>query len=462
MSGAHLEVDRRRDVLGVVAPVAHVAAHEHLAGGLAELDRAEPGAHAELRDHLAGRRRRLLDVVAGARRRVVEHELLGDAPAHRVGQRVQQLVAGGRVLVLGRHDHRVPEGPAARQDRHLGDRVGVPERGRDQGVTALVVRGDLDLLGVHDPRALLRSRDDAVDRLVQRVVRDGLLAGAGGEQRGLVEHVGQVGTGEPGGAAGDDVQVDVRRHRLALRVHREDPLAALEVGRVHGDLAVEAARAQQRGVEDVGAVGGRDEDDVRVDVEAVHLDEHLVERLLALVVPAAHAGAAVAADGVDLVDEDDRRGVLLGLVEQVTDAAGADADEHLDEVRAGDRVERHARLTGDRAGEQRLAGPGRAVQQHALGDLGADGLELGRLREELLDLLELLDRLVDTRDVRERDLRGLLVDQLGLRLAEAHDARAAALHVRHQEPEDGQDDDQREDEARGGWPTTTVCGTTEV
>jgi hypothetical protein len=28
-------------------------------------------------------------------------------------------------------------------------------------------------------------------------------------------------------------------------------------------------------------------------------------------VPAAHAGAAVPADGVDLVDEDDRRGVVL-------------------------------------------------------------------------------------------------------------------------------------------------------
>src|SRR3546814_9281750 len=81
------------------------------------------------------------------------------------------------------------------------------------------------------------------------------------------------------------------------------------------------------------------------------LHEHLVQGLLALVVPAAHAGAAVAADGVDLVDEDDRRGVLLGLVEQVAHAARADADEHLDEVGARDRVERHARLAGDRSEE---------------------------------------------------------------------------------------------------------------
>ena len=224
----------------------------------------------------------------------------------------------------------------------------------------------------------------------------------------------------------------------------QDLLATLEVGRVHGDLAVEAARAQQRGVEDVGAVGRGDEDDVRVGVEAVHLDEHLVERLLALVVPAAHAGATVPADRVDLVDEDDRRGVLLGLVEQVAHAARADADEHLDEVRAGDRVERHPGLTGDRAREQGLAGTRLPVQQHALGDLGADRLELGGLGQEVLDLLELLDGLVDTRDVREGDLRGLLVDQLGARLAEAHHPRAAALHLRAEEEEQTDDDDQRD------------------
>ena len=160
-----------------------------------------------------------------------------------------------------------------------------------------------------------------------------------------------------------------------------------QVGPVDDDLAVEAARAQQRRVEDVGPVGGGDHDDAALDVEAVHLDEHLVERLLALVVAAAQAGAAVAADGVDLVDEDDRRGVLLGLLEQVAHAAGADADEHLDEVRAGDREERHAGLAGDGAGQQRLAGAGRAEQQHALGDLRADGLELGRVLQEVLDLV---------------------------------------------------------------------------
>src|SRR5215470_9064954 len=82
-------------------------------------------------------------------------------------------------------------------------------------------------------------------------------------------------------------------------------LRPLAVGAVDHDLAVEAAGPQQRRVEDVGPVGGRDQDDVVLHLEAVHLDEQLVQRLLAFVVAAAHPGAAMAADGVDLVHEDD-------------------------------------------------------------------------------------------------------------------------------------------------------------
>ncbi len=230
-------------------------------------------------------------------------------------------------------------------------------------------------------------------------------------------------------------------------MHGEDLRAALEVGSIHPDLAVEAARAQQGGVQDVGAVGGRDEDHVRLDVEAIHLDQQLVEGLLTLVVTAAHAGAAVAADRVDLVDEDDGRRVLLRLLEQVAHAARADTDEHLDEVRARDRVERHAGLTRDGAGEQGLAGSGRAVQQHALRDAGADGLEARGVFQEVLDLVQLFDGLFGTGDVGEGHLRGVFADQLRLRLAELHDAVAAVLHARQQEPDDHADQQEREEDA---------------
>ena len=277
-------------------------------------------------------------------------------------------------------------------------------------------------------------------------MRDLALARAGGQQRRLVDQVGEVGAGEAGGLAGQRVEVDLAAQRLAAGVDLEDVLAALAVGAVDDDLAVEAAGPQQRRVEDVGPVGGRDQDDVVLHLEAVHLDQQLVQRLLALVVTAAHAGAAVAADGVDLVHEDDAGRVLFGLLEEVADAAGADADEHLDEVRAGDREEGDAGLAGDGAGEQRLTGAGRAVEQDALGDAGAERLELLRVLEEFLDLLQLLHRLVDPGDVAEGDFRRVHRHPLRFRFAEVHHPRAAALHLVHQEDPEAEEEDEGQDE----------------
>ena len=232
-------------------------------------------------------------------------------------------------------------------------------------------------------------------------------------------------------------------------MHPQHRAAAGQVGIGHRDLPVEATGPQQCRVEDVGPVGGRDEDDALPVAEPVHLDQQLVERLFALVVAAAQAGAALAADGVDLVDEDDAGAVLLGLLEQVAHPGGADADEHLDEVGTGDGEERHAGLTGDGTGQQRLTRAGGAVEQHALGDLGAQRLVARRVLQEVLDLVELFDRLVDAGHVGERGLRHVLAQLLGLGLAEAEAHPAAGLHAgEHHEQADQQEQRQHVDQQR--------------
>ena len=157
---------------------------------------------------------------------------------------------------------------------------------------------------------------------------------------------------------------------------------------------------------------------------------------------AAHPGAAVAADGVDLVDEDDARRVLLGLLEQVAHAARADAHEHLHEVRARDREERHPRLARHRPRQQRLARARRPVEQNPLRDPRPQRLELLRVLQKLLDLVQLLDRLVGARDVAEADLRCVGRHPLGARLAERHHLRAAGLHA--PDEEDPQADEEQE------------------
>merc|ERR1719484_271612 len=128
--------------------------------------------------------------------------------------------------------------------------------------------------------------------------------------------------------------------------------AAGLVRQVHGDAAVEAARSQQGVVEDVGAVRRGDDDHARVAREAVHLRQDLVESLLALIVGReASTAGPLAPNRVDLVDENDARRVLLRVSEQASDATGADADEHLDELGTGAGDERDTGLAGDRASE---------------------------------------------------------------------------------------------------------------
>ena len=213
-------------------------------------------------------------------------------------------------------------------------------------------------------------------------------------------------------------------------MHLED-LEPLLLGREgHEDLAVEPARAQESGVEDVGAVRRRHHDDTLGRLETVHLREHLVERLLALVVPAAEARAALAADRVDLVDEDDRGRLLARGVEEVAHARGADADEHLHEVGAGDRDERHAGLTRDGARDQGLSRTGRTDEQHALRDARADLAELARHLQEVDDFLDLFLHRSVAGDVGEGRLRLLGVVHLGARPADVHHRAHLSLRAR--------------------------------
>ena len=75
------------------------------------------------------------------------------------------------------------------------------------------------------------------------------------------------------------------------RVDAQDLLPAGEVGRRDDHLPVEAAGTEKRGIEILKAVRGAHDDHLGRLVEAVQLDEQLVERLVVLAVEAA-AGAS--------------------------------------------------------------------------------------------------------------------------------------------------------------------------
>jgi hypothetical protein len=231
-------------------------------------------------------------------------------------------------------------------------------------------------------------------------------------------------------------------------VDLEDGQSALDVGQRHRYLAVEPPRAGERRVQHVGPVGRRDHDHLVGGVEAVHLDEDGVERLAGLLTSAVRVVSPAAPDGVDLVEEDDARGIVFGLLKEVADAGSPDADEHFDEVRAGDGEEWDVGLAGDGLGQQGLAGAGRPDEQDAAGDSPAEPLELARVLQEGDDLLDLFLGLFDAGDVGEGDVGVLLCGDAVSRAPEvaehAAPAAGAAKQPEHEEPRQQDHDDPRQ------------------
>src|SRR6185312_4367638 len=112
----------------------------------------------------------------------------------------------------------------------------------------------------------------------------------------------------------------------------------------------------------------------------------------------------------DLVDEDDGGRDLARLREELADAAGPDADDHLDELGGAGAEEGDVGLARGGTREKGLAGPGGAGQEDALGRSGTQEPVLLRVAQEVHHLADLGLDLVDARDVIERDSNGLRID----------------------------------------------------
>ena len=215
-------------------------------------------------------------------------------------------------------------------------------------------------------------------------------------------------------------------------MYLQNILSALQIGVVDRDLTVKTTGSEQRGVENVGAVGCRDDDNALVRAKAVHLYQQLVERLLALVVTAAQAGTSVTADRVDLIDKDDGRGSLACVLKQVAHTGCTDTDVHFHEIRARDREEGNTCFTGNCLCKQGLTRTGRAHEQNAMGDFCTKTGELAGSLEEFHDLLQLLLFLVRTCNVLETNLvLGIGNGGLDARFAKAIDLVALAACALH-------------------------------
>ena len=411
----------------------HAAAQEHLALVFGIHHRAEFGAHAIAGDHVAGDFGGAFVVVGSARGNLFDEQVFSDAAAKEDADFVEHLVVVLAVFVaLGQ----LPGHAQGAATGHDGDFVHGVSAGQDfgnDGVARFVVCGGALFVVGHHHRAALRPHVNLVLGFFEVLHFHHAGVAACGHEGGFVAEVGQIGAAHAGGATGNDGGAHVLPDGNLAHVHAQNLLAAANVGQRYIHLPVKAAGAQQGGIKNVRAVGGSHDDDAQVGLKAVHFHQHLVQRLLAFVIAAAQTRAALAAHGVNFVDEDDARRVFLRVFKHVAHASRAHADKHLHKVRSADAEKRHLGLARDGLGQQRFARAGRPDQQQAARNAAAQFLELLRVFEKVHHFLDFFLGFVAAGHVGKSDLVVVFVQHARLALAKAESAAlAAALHLAHE------------------------------
>ena len=103
---------------------------------------------------------------------------------------------------------------------------------------------------------------------------------------------------------------------------------------VEHDLAIKTSGAEQCRVQYIGAIGGCDNDHVRLFIKSIHLNKELIESLLSLVITSSSRTVPLAAYRVDFIDEDDARCMFFSFFKEVPYARCAYTDKHLNKFRA--------------------------------------------------------------------------------------------------------------------------------
>ena len=435
-------------LIGVILRVAVIASQEHFVVRLAKHLRSQLRAHAVLRHNRARNLSSAFQVVASARGNVVAENLFRNATAHEHRQLVKHLTQRVQHFIFLRNGQRVAQCATTRDNRNLVDRIRVLKQVTDQRMTAFVVRDSLLRMLVHNETLALGTSHNALHGLGNLGLRDNLLVAASRQQRAFVHKVRKVGARKARRERCHALQVHVRTQRLVLGVHFQNALAALYVGRVHHNLAVETTRAQQRGVQNIHAVRSSNKHHSIILVKAVHLNKQLIQRLFAFIVAAAYARTALTTNGIDLINEDNGRTCLFGLVEQVAHTGSTHAHEHFHKVRTRNAEERHARLACNSTREQRFTRTRRAHQKAAARNLCAHSLIFVGICQEILDLAHFLHGFIHAGNIVKRHIGALFLRLARLRLAEVHLGIRGAIHLNEEENHQARQQQNRQNAAQ--------------
>ena len=205
-------------------------------------DRPDLVAQAELAHHLGSKGSGRGQVVGSARRCFAADQPLGGSAAQPHSEGVGEVALPVKPPVIDGQHLGEPEGLSGPEDRDSADRVGVRGQDGDQCVAGLV-HGDCGEFTGRERTGVPGAEQHAIARAGKVGGRQADAVGPDRADRGLVEQVGQVGTGESRRGGGDLIQVSVSVEALVTGVGGEDRATLSPVGQRDKSLPGRIGRA---------------------------------------------------------------------------------------------------------------------------------------------------------------------------------------------------------------------------
>ena len=157
----------------------------------------------------------------------------------------------------------------------------------DDGMAGFVVGHFLPLFSRHRTRRFGWAGNAPIDGFIDVFYVDRRLVFPNGQDRGFVEDVIDIGPGEAGGPFRQGPEIHIWIDHLVAGMDFEDGFPASPIGQGDRDGPIKAPGPAKSRIQDVVAVGSGYDEDAGIGFEAIHLDQQLVEGLLAFVVASA-------------------------------------------------------------------------------------------------------------------------------------------------------------------------------
>ena len=240
----------------------------------------------------------------------------------------------------------------------------------------------------------------------------------------FVDNIGQIRTNRTACCQSNFPEINCFVHADILCMNFQNIDTSSQIRTLYNNPAVKTSRTKKCLIQNLRTVRRCKNNDALRRIKTIHLSQQLVQCLLTLVI-ATESWITALADGIQFIDKDNTRRILLCLLKKVSYSGSTDTHEHLYEIGTWKTEERHIGFTGNCLGKQCLTCSGRPHKKGTLRQFRTNLRILLRIMKKIYYLFQRLLRFLLTCHILECDACLVLYIELGIALADAHNTTAA-------------------------------------